>query len=51
MGIRINGQPIAPETVNVRAARAPARQPAPLVDRQEDMFTLLSEDDEVLREG
>ncbi|KAI5433721.1 hypothetical protein KIW84_020836 [Lathyrus oleraceus] len=48
-GIRINGQPIAPETANARATRAPVRQPAPLVDRQEDMFTLLSDDDEVGR--
>ncbi|KAI5412685.1 hypothetical protein KIW84_057365 [Lathyrus oleraceus] len=47
-GIRINGQPIAPETANARATRAPVRHPAPLVDRQEDMFTLLSEDDEVV---
>ncbi|KAI5396303.1 hypothetical protein KIW84_062495 [Lathyrus oleraceus] len=47
-GIRINGQPIAPETVNARVTRAPVRNPAPLVDRQEDMFTLLSEDDEVV---
>ncbi|KAI5408348.1 hypothetical protein KIW84_054248 [Lathyrus oleraceus] len=44
-GIRINGQPLAAETVNVRATRAPVRHPAPIVDRQEDMFTLLSEDD------
>ncbi|KAI5436556.1 hypothetical protein KIW84_022888 [Lathyrus oleraceus] len=47
-GIRINGQPIAPETVNARVTRAPVHNPAPLVDRQEDMFTLLSEDDEVV---
>ncbi|KAI5389745.1 hypothetical protein KIW84_075152 [Lathyrus oleraceus] len=47
-GIRINGQPIAPETANARETRAPVRHPAPLVDRQEDMFTLLSEDDEVV---
>jgi hypothetical protein len=48
-GIRINRQPIAAETANVRATRAPVRHPALLVDRQEDMFTLLSEDDEVVR--
>ena len=48
-GIRINGQPLAAETVNARATRAPVRHPAPLVDRQEDMFTLLSEDDDVGR--
>ncbi|KAI5420131.1 hypothetical protein KIW84_044063 [Lathyrus oleraceus] len=47
-GIRINGQPIAPETANARVTRAPVRNPAPLVDGQEDMFTLLSEDDEVV---
>ncbi|KAI5393370.1 hypothetical protein KIW84_060484 [Lathyrus oleraceus] len=43
-GIRVNGQPLAAE-VNVRATRAPGRHPAPLVDRQEDMFTMMSEDD------
>jgi hypothetical protein len=48
-GIIINGQPIAAETANIRGTRAPARHPAPLVDRQEDMFTLLSDDDEVGR--
>ncbi|KAI5396101.1 hypothetical protein KIW84_062340 [Lathyrus oleraceus] len=48
-GIRINGQPLAAETVNARMTRAPVRHPAPLVDRQEDMFTLRSEDDEVVR--
>ena len=47
-GIRINGQPIAPDAANARAVRAPARNPAPIVDRQEDMFTLLSEDEDVL---
>ncbi|KAI5437972.1 hypothetical protein KIW84_023920 [Lathyrus oleraceus] len=48
-GIGINGQPLAAETVNARATRAPIRHPAPFVDRQEDMFTLLSEDDDVVR--
>ncbi|KAI5415300.1 hypothetical protein KIW84_040662 [Lathyrus oleraceus] len=48
-GIRINGQPLAVETVNARVTRAPVRHPAPLVDRQEDMFTLLSDEDEVGR--
>ncbi|KAI5437694.1 hypothetical protein KIW84_023711 [Lathyrus oleraceus] len=48
-GIRIDGQPLAAETVNARATRAPIRHPAPLVDRQEEMFTLLSEDDDVVR--
>ncbi|KAI5426566.1 hypothetical protein KIW84_032124 [Lathyrus oleraceus] len=48
-GIRINGQPLAAEPVNARATRAPIRHPAPLVDRQEDMFTLLNEDDDVVR--
>ncbi|CAL5196086.1 unnamed protein product [Lathyrus oleraceus] len=43
-GIRVDGQPLAAE-VNVRATRAPGRHPAPLVDRQEDMFTMMSEDD------
>ena len=32
-GIRINRQPLAAETVNARATRAPIRHPAPLVDR------------------
>ncbi|KAI5402664.1 hypothetical protein KIW84_050311 [Lathyrus oleraceus] len=48
-GIRINRQPLAAETVNARMTRAPVRHPAPLVDRQEDMFTLLSDEDEVGR--
>ncbi|KAI5434776.1 hypothetical protein KIW84_021554 [Lathyrus oleraceus] len=47
-GIRINGQPIAPETANARVVRAPARNQAPIVDRQKDMFTLLSEDEDIL---
>ena len=48
-GIRINGQPITAKTTNARVAHAPARHPAHLVDRQEDMFTVLSDDDEVGR--
>ena len=47
-GIRINGQPIVPDAANARVVRAPARNQAPIVDRQEDMFTLLSEDEDVL---
>ncbi|KAI5429610.1 hypothetical protein KIW84_034257 [Lathyrus oleraceus] len=47
-GIRINGQPIVPDTANARVVRAPARNPATIVDRQEDMFSLLSEDEDVL---
>ncbi|KAI5415608.1 hypothetical protein KIW84_040866 [Lathyrus oleraceus] len=47
-GIRINGQPIAPDAANARVVHAPARNQAPIVDRQEDMFTLLSEDEDVL---
>ncbi|KAI5425654.1 hypothetical protein KIW84_031465 [Lathyrus oleraceus] len=48
-GIRINGRPLAAETVNARMTRALVRHPAPLVDRQEDMFTLLSDEEEVVR--
>ncbi|KAI5401007.1 hypothetical protein KIW84_065735 [Lathyrus oleraceus] len=47
-GIRINGQPIVPDAANARVVRAPARNPVPIVDRQEDMFSLLSEDEDVL---
>ncbi|KAI5384843.1 hypothetical protein KIW84_071718 [Lathyrus oleraceus] len=47
-GIRINGQPLAAE-VNVRATRAPIRHPAPFVNQQEDTFTLLSEDYDVVK--
>ncbi|XP_050910855.1 uncharacterized protein LOC127126039 [Lathyrus oleraceus] len=43
-GIRVDGQPLAAE-VNARATRAPARHPAPFVDRQEDMFTMMGEDE------
>ncbi|XP_050915874.1 uncharacterized protein LOC127130967 [Lathyrus oleraceus] len=43
-GIRVDGQPLAAEA-NARATRAPVRHPAPIVDRQEDMFTMLSEYD------
>ncbi|KAI5397266.1 hypothetical protein KIW84_063185 [Lathyrus oleraceus] len=47
-GIRVNGQPIAPDVANARVIHAPARNRIPIVDRQEDMFTLLSEDEDIL---
>ncbi|KAI5444511.1 hypothetical protein KIW84_012951 [Lathyrus oleraceus] len=45
-GIRINGQPIITEAANARATRAPVHHPSHLVDKQEDMFTIPSDDDE-----
>ena len=47
-GIRVNGQPIAPDVVSPRVIHAPVRNRIPIVDRQEDLFTMLSEDDNML---
>ncbi|KAI5421613.1 hypothetical protein KIW84_045154 [Lathyrus oleraceus] len=47
-GIRVNGQPIVPDAVSPRVIHAPVRNRIPIVDRQEDLFTMLSEDDNML---
>ncbi|KAI5393221.1 hypothetical protein KIW84_060372 [Lathyrus oleraceus] len=47
-GIRVDGQPIAPDAANARVIHAPARNRFPIVDRQEDLLTMLSEDDDIL---
>ncbi|KAI5405762.1 hypothetical protein KIW84_052504 [Lathyrus oleraceus] len=46
-GIRINGQPIAPDAANARVIHASARDRVPIIDRQEDLFSMLSEDGDV----
>ncbi|KAI5398881.1 hypothetical protein KIW84_064316 [Lathyrus oleraceus] len=47
-GIRVDGQPIAPDAASARVIHVPARNRIPIVDRQEDLFTMLSEDDDIL---